>query len=211
MSRDHCNLPNAFQLGILLTRHSCNAPYMTPDFFTCFPPRNTRTHEVCGPGALAFAFSLAGQLGGTVLWVCEGWRSEHINPSGFAPYMDPKNLLLAKPNDQTDALAVAEEALRSGTISLVVIEVNTPLSLKAGRRLQLAAEAGKSMGLCIIQDGMGSNASETRWQCSAIFDAEDSTLQNWRLIKNKAGTLSAWDVGWNVETRRIIVVPKTGK
>ena len=62
------------------------------------------------------------------------------------------------------------------------------------------------MGLCIVPEGTGSNAVETRWHCTSVFDPKDSTLQRWELIKNKSGTLTAWDVRWNAEARRIIVV-----
>lgn len=183
---------------------------MPPDIHSHFPPRNRRSHEVCGAGASTFAFALCGQTSGTIIWVTERWGSSQINPNGFGTFVDPSRILLAKPDNQTDLLAVAEEALRSGTVSLVVMELNAPISFLAGRRLQLAAETGKCTALSIIPDGMGNNASETRWHCSPILDPTDSTLQHWKLIKNKTGTLGSWNVRWNAETRRIIVVPQTG-
>jgi protein ImuA len=184
---------------------------MIAGFSHSFPLRAGRTHEVCGPNAQSFAFALGGQLGEAVLWVCEGWQTDHINPAGFAPYMDPQNLLCAKTKDQPDGLAVAEEALRSGAVGLVVIELRQPLSFTAGRRLQLAAQTGGATGLCIIPEGQGNNAAETRWRCSPVFDPQDSTLQRWEIIKNKAGTLTAWDVRWDAQTRRIIVVSKASQ
>ncbi|MBB5723965.1 protein ImuA [Loktanella ponticola] len=184
---------------------------MASDFHIHFPLRPNRVHEACGPSALGFAFAVAGQRRGTVLWVTEAWHADQINPAGFAPYFDPRNLLIAKGKDQTDVLATAEEALRSGAIALTVITVTKPIGLTEGRRLQLAAESGKSMGLCLVPDGMGSNAAETRWHCEPIFDAADSTLQRWEIIKNKSGTLATWIVRWNVEARRITVVSETGE
>ena len=179
---------------------------MLSDFPDHFPPRRNRVHEACGPNAFGFAFALAGHLRGSVLWVREAWQADQINPAGFSPYVDPHSLLIAKGNDQTEVLASAEEALRSGAVALTVIELTKPIGLTAGRRLQLAAEAGQSMGLCIVPEGTGSNAVETRWHCTSVFDPADSTLQRWELIKNKSGTLTAWDVRWNAEARRIIVV-----
>lgn len=181
---------------------------MTIDFPHRFPLRVGRTHEVCGPSAISLAFALGGNLAGTVLWICEGWQGDHINPTGFAPYLDPQNLLLCKVNNQVDGLAVAEEALRSGAVGLVVIELYQPLSFTAGRRLQLAAQTGGATGLCIIPEGQGNNAAETRWRCAPVFDQQDSTLQRWEITKNKSGTLAAWDVRWDAQTRRIIVVSK---
>ncbi|MEP5758988.1 MAG: hypothetical protein ABJ327_06715 [Litoreibacter sp.] len=184
---------------------------MKPDFHKYFPLRTGRVHEACGHSALSFAFALAGQLSGPVMWAREAWQSDHINPAGVLQYCDPHKLLVAKGNDQIDVLAIAEEALRSGAVALTVIELNKPIGLTEGRRLQLAAKAGKSTGLCILPEGMGSNAAETRWQCISIFDPTDSTQQRWKLIKNKSGTLSMWDVRWDAKTHRIIVVSETGK
>lgn len=184
---------------------------MTPDLSDCFPLRKGRTHEVSGPSAISFAFALGGQMEGPVLWISEAWRATQINPVGFSAYLDPQRVILAKSKDQAEVLAVAEEGLRSGTVSLVVMELSNPLGLTAGRRLQLAAEAGKATGLCILPEGMGSNAAETRWQCVPIFDPADSTLQQWKLNKNKSGTLAVWDVRWDAATRRIIMVSETGK
>ena len=175
-----------------------------------FPLKKSRAHEVCGPNALSFAFALAGQTSGSVMWISESWQTEQINPSGFSAYMDPHKLLTSRVKNQDDGLAVAEESLRSGAISLTVIELTKPFSFTAGRRLQLAAEIGRATGLCIIPEGVGNNAAESRWRVSSVFDPNsnggDSTLQRWEIIKNKSGTLSAWDVKWDAETRRIIVV-----
>ncbi|MBL4807481.1 MAG: hypothetical protein JKY31_09340 [Rhodobacteraceae bacterium] len=184
---------------------------MSTEFDQCFPLRRGRTHEVCGPNTLTFAFALSGMLGGSVLWVNENWQVGQINPAGFSSFIRPQDLLFAKAKSQTDVLAVAEEALRSGAIPLVVMELSAPINLTTGRRLQLAAEAGQATGLCIIQENMGSNAAESRWRCTPLFDVKDSTLQRWELIKNKSGTLSVWDVKWDAETRRIIVVSKNAQ
>lgn len=180
-----------------------------------FPPAELRMHEAFGPGADFFAFALAGRLGGAVLWVRECWQAAAINPIGFARFIAPERLLLVQAEDQKQLLAVAEEALRSGAIRLVVMEISQPMDLTAGRRLQLAARDGRATGLAIIPEGMGSNAAETRWHCAPLFDAEttgaDSTLQVWRLIKNKKGTLGAWHVRWDDATHRVIMVSPVGE
>ncbi len=180
-----------------------------------FPPSNTRTHEVCGPGADVFAFTLAARLRGSVMWVRERWEPSQINPDGFVEFIDSASLTLCNTKDQTETLAVAEEALRSGVISLVVMQLTKPLGLTAGRRLQLAARDGKSTGLSIIPEGMGSNAAETRWHCAPVFDprfsSQDSTLQKWELIKNKSGTLGVWYVRWDPAPRRLIMVSPAGE
>lgn len=184
---------------------------MTNSHFPHFPLRAARVHEVCGPGADLFAFALAAQLQARVLWVREGWRVDGLNPTGFAPLFDPSKLLVAQAKDQTEILAVGEEALRSGALDLVVLEIAKPLDLTAGRRLQLAAKEGKTIGLAQIPEGMGSNAAETRWHCAPVFDASDSTRQRWQIIKNKTGTLGSWDVRWDAATHRVIVLSPVGE
>ncbi|WP_380053907.1 hypothetical protein ACFE33_12395 [Falsihalocynthiibacter sp. SS001] len=139
--------------------------------------------------------------------------SDTLMPQGMLPVFDPAQLLLARPKDQTDSLAVAEEALKDGALPFIVIEIARPLNLREGRRLQLAAKAGKTTGLCLIHEGMGSNAAETRWKATPSFDnkTEDSTLMRWEIIKNKSGTLGGWNVRWDQERRRVHVVSTIGQ
>ena len=133
---------------------------MRPDFDDCFPLRVARVHEVCGAGATAFAAIAAAPAQGPVLWLREAWRGDMLNPLGLAPFIDPSRLLVARSANQTDSLAAAEEALRDGAIPFVVAQITRPLNLREGRRLQLAAGAGGTTGLCIIPENMGSNAAE---------------------------------------------------
>lgn len=170
----------------------------------------SRMHEVCGPAAVSFAMRFAAQMAGDVIWVRESWLSTILNPAGFEG-LDPARLIVARTKNLIDALAITEDALRDGAVPLVVVEVTAPLSLTAGRRLQLAAKTGGTTGLCLISEGMGSNAAETRWRCTPVFDPEDSTLQHWALIKNKSGTLGAWHVRWTATARRVYVVSPAGQ
>ncbi|PVA08920.1 hypothetical protein DC366_16620 [Pelagivirga sediminicola] len=181
---------------------------MAPDSFNSFPLRNARVHEVFGPSAFGFAAIVAAQMAGDFMWVREAWRGDILHPVGLATICGPEKLLAAQTANQTDSLAVAEEALKDGALSLVVIEITRPLDLREGRRLQLAAKAGNTVGLCLIPEGMGSNAAETRWRATPVFDAEreGSTLMRWEIIKNKSGTVGAWDVRWDRENRRLHVV-----
>ncbi|KMK65263.1 ImuA family protein [Puniceibacterium sp. IMCC21224] len=185
---------------------------MQLDFATIFPLRHGRVHEACGPAAAAFAAVAASVTQGETLWICETWVTEAVHPLGLAPVLDPALLLVARAESQIDSLAVAEEALRKGVLASVLIEITRPLNLREGRRLQLAAKAGNTTGLCLIPEGMGSNAAETRWRARPLFDSaqEDSTLMRWEIIKNKSGTVGAWDVRWSQEARRVHVVSPVG-
>jgi len=184
---------------------------MNNSFKDHFPLRKSRAHEVTGPTALSFAAIACGYGGKGAMWIVESWQQETLNPVGLAPFCDPAKVVLVRADSPIDVLAASEEALRSGALSTVVAELTKPLGLTAGRRLQLAAETGKTTGVFIISDGTGSNATETRWRCSPEFDAQDSTLQRWELIKNKSGTLKIWRVRWDAETRRVIVVSEAGE
>ena len=192
------------------------------------PLKANRVHEACGPGATAFASICCAQIDGPLLWIAEAWLPEGLSPLGMTQFADPGRLLLARTKDQAETLAVAEEALRAGALGLVVLELTRPLGLTAGRRLQLAAETGRCRGLCLIPEGMGSNAAETRWHAAPQFapdapanltgtttasgpDQMDSTPMRWSLIKNKTGTLGAWDVRWNHAARRLDVVSPAGQ
>lgn len=171
-----------------------------------------RVHEACGPGAIGFAAMIAAGLDGNLIWIREGWRPEMPNPRGLAAFLDPSRLMIARTGNQTDTLAVAEEALRDGSVALVIAEISQPLDLREGRRLQLAAKTGGATGLCLIPEGAGSNASETRWYCRPVLDAVngDSTLMRWEITKNKKGTIGVWHVRWDAKTHRIDVVSAPG-
>ncbi|MCW1956741.1 hypothetical protein [uncultured Lentibacter sp.] len=171
---------------------------MRTDISFPFPLKRACVHEACGNGALGFAAISAALEREQMLWIRERWRSDMVNPVGLTAYLDPALMVLAQVASQTEALAVAEEALRDGAMPLVIVELTRPVTLTAGRRLQLAAQAGKTTGLCLLPEGMGSNAASTRWRCSSVFDSQDSdsTLMHWELIKNKSGTLCDWYVRW---------------
>ncbi|MDO6585547.1 hypothetical protein Q4543_08450 [Salipiger sp. 1_MG-2023] len=173
-----------------------------------FPLRPSRVHEVCGAGATTFAAICAAQGSGPVLWVRPAWSVEILNPQGLCRFFDPARLLLAQAPSHEDALAVTEEALRDGSVPLVITEITRPLDLRQGRRLQLAAKAGNTTGLCLIPEGMGSNAAETRWRvspCAAPLSM-DSTRMRWEIIKNKSGTPKNWEVLWDDTANRLHVV-----
>ncbi|MEM7295177.1 MAG: hypothetical protein AAF330_00890 [Pseudomonadota bacterium] len=178
-----------------------------------FPLRSGRMHEVFGPGAWGFAAMLAAQLSGPLLWLRLAHGKEIVNPAGLSTFINPSRILTGQVKGQADGLAVAEEALRDGATPLVVIEITDPLTLTSGRRLQLAAKTGGTLCLCIIPEGAGSNAAETRWQVTPVLDpqTEDSTLQHWELKKNKLGTLRAWYVRWDHAARRLHVVSPPGQ
>ena len=156
-----------------------------------------RVHEAEGRSRRGFAAFQANRHVGPVFWILSAHEPQHPLvwglPSGLS-----ERLLLLRPTSEIELLWSVEEALRVATVGLVIAEPQKPLSLTAGRRLQLAAEAGGTTGLMLIREGQGSNATETRWRCDAEpATAPDSTPQRWSLTMNKRGTLGSWIVSWN--------------
>lgn len=170
-----------------------------------------RVHEAVGQGRRAFAVYQAAKHDGPIIWVMPG-DVMHLPMLRGLPDDVSQRLLIVRPDNEIDLLWAVEEALRSTAVGLVVAEPSGVLSLTAGRRLQLAAEAGKTTGLMLIREGQGSNAAETRWHCEQMpSQAEDSTLHQWSLIKNKKGTLTSWVVNWNGATDSVDLVSTAGE
>lgn len=95
-------------------------------------------------------------------------------------------------------LWAVEEALRAASVALVIAEPERPLSLTAGRWLQLAAEAGRTTGLLLTRAGAGSNAAQTRWHCAPVLAAAPgSILHDWALSKSKIRTTGRWSLHWD--------------
>jgi protein ImuA len=170
-----------------------------------------RVHEAEGRDRRAFALFHAARTPGPLVWVIPAHIPELPLLSGL-PRGVSERLHLFRPTSETDLLWVVEEALRAAPIGLVIAEPQRILSLTAGRRLQLAAEAGQTRGLMLIHEDMGSNATETRWACEpAAGPARDSTLHHWSLKKNKKGTLGTWVLNWNGASSAFDLVSKAGE
>ncbi|MCB9993028.1 MAG: hypothetical protein H6873_05150 [Hyphomicrobiaceae bacterium] len=186
---------------------------MRQDFAGFFPLRNRRAHEVTGPGAVAFALALAAGMEGPVMWIVHQRQAERLHPGGVGRFIDPSRLIVSRGTSDLDLLWIAEEALRSGAVPLVVAQLGGDVDLTAGRRLQLAAEAGRALGLFILPEGLGSNAAETRWHCAPVMappEHLDSTLFEWVCIKNKSGTNGSWTTRWNDAAHHIDCLSETG-
>ena len=173
-----------------------------------FDLRPARVHEAEGRGRRAFALFQALRHPGPLVWIAPAHLPELPMLAGLPPGIGER-LQLFRPSGETDLLWCAEEALRAAPVSLVIAEPSGPLSLTAGRRLQLAAEAGRTTGLLLIREGAGSNATETRWQCAPLPDpSPDSTLHQWSLNKNKKGTIGSWTLTWNGASAAVHLVPE---
>lgn len=172
--------------------------------------RPMRVHEAGGRGRRSFALFQAACHPGPLVWITPAHLPEQPLPAGL-PMGVTDRLHLLRPVGETDLLWCVEEALRSPAVALVIAEPQQPLSLTVGRRLQLAAEAGRTTGLLLIPEGGGSAASETRWHCEPAPGPEDSTLQHWQIKKNKRGTNGDWMLHWDGTTAAFHLVSEAGK
>ncbi|MDN5567873.1 MAG: hypothetical protein L0G27_03835 [Paracoccus sp. (in: a-proteobacteria)] len=168
-------------------------PLSDPDPFQLVP---ARIHEVEGAGRHAFAIFQAARHVGPVFWVRPSRDAGTFLPAGLPDGLAPR-LYQVRARSEVDLLWAVEETLRAPLTGFVLAEPQRPLSLTAGRRLQLAAEAGRTTGLMLIGNGAGSNATESRWQCAPVGIAGcDAPTHHWTLIKNKRGLLGDWMVEW---------------
>jgi protein ImuA len=171
-----------------------------------------RVHEAAGPAAPAFALTMAGLASGPVIWIGPAHAPERLMPWAARRFLAPERLLIVEAKGEADLLWATEEALRSGAAGFVIAAPEKPLSLTAGRRLQLAAEAGRTTGLLLIREDGGSNAAETRWHCAPLpGEAADSTRALWSLTKNKKGTLGEYTVHWHGTAHSVPLVTPAGE
>lgn len=156
-----------------------------------------RVHEAQGLGRYAFAVYQTLRHRGPLIWVVPNHEQHHIMPRGLPPDVCAR-VHIIRPQGEEDTLWALEDALRTKGVDLVVGEPDKPLSFLVGRRLQLAAEAGRSTGLMLIRQDHGSNAAETRWHCRPTAARHRHAPRHiWTLQKNKKGPTGAWAIEWD--------------
>jgi protein ImuA len=163
-------------------------------------------HEIVGrPGdaaATGFATWLLTRLAGRegqVLW-CRGDGREPGIP--YAPALAqaglaPERLIVVETNKPAERLWAMEEALRAQAFAAVLAE-DTLADLTATRRLQLAAEAGRTTALLLLSQPLLGRVSAalTRWQVTAVPVEAETERVRWQLAlarcRNGAGGI--WHV-----------------
>jgi protein ImuA len=167
-------------------------------------------HEISGPMAHGFAARILSHLTGPVLW----FRPQKETALLYAPTLQALGCrvghwLVAYTPTQKDLLWGLEEGLRSGAVDAVVGEPQTPLGMTASRRLQLAAERGRALGLILTGPGdddaitrLSPSALTSRWHISpqptdpVADDAADDGAALWqvRLLKLRNAGTASWSV-----------------
>ncbi len=165
-------------------------------------------HEVAGEAddgaADGFCAALLSCLpaGKPVLW-CRPEDGAPPYAHGLRAFgLDPERIILATIPRPADRLWAMEEALRCRDLAAVLGEVDS-LDATASRRLQLAAEAGGTVGLLLRRHGTSTTAV-TRWQVSSAPSGAGSLdvlpgPSRWRvqLRACRGGRPGGWLMEWS--------------
>jgi protein ImuA len=150
-----------------------------------------RAHEVTGAARVAFALFAAARLDGPVLWLQPARAAERLMGDGLGAILDPGRLLLARARTLPALLRTAEEALRTGLVPLVVVELPAVPALTPVRRLHLAAEAGARaavapLALLLAPGDGGAPGVESRWRLDPAPGWARDDAARWRLARLRA-------------------------
>jgi len=178
-------------------------------------------HEVAAasPGlgddaaATLFMAGIAARAWGPVLWVVR--RRDLFAPGLYQAGLAPERILYAEAADDAELLALMEEGLRHRGLGAVIGEAKSA-SMANTRRLQLAAEGGKTIALLLKRHAReGGNplavpsAAVTRWRIAAAPSAplpvEGVGCPRWRveLVRQRGGEPHIWTMEACDETGRL--------
>jgi len=179
-------------------------------------------HRGCSgfaPPATTFTAGLAVRLKehsketSTVVWCLPRYQTADMiyGPALAMLGLDESALIIARAKNQTEALWVMEEALGCADVTTAISALTAPISMAAERRLQLAAERGRTTGFLLQSDltVAASSVAVTRWTVSALSSAATvwSGLgrPRWSLSLDRCrqGNSHSWIVEWCDETRNL--------
>lgn len=170
--------------------------------------------------ATLFMAGIAARAWGPVLWVVR--RRDLFAPGLYQAGLAPGRLIYAEAADDAELLALMEEGLRHRGLGAVVGEVKRA-AMPNTRRLQLAAEGGKTIALLMkrharaLNDKGGGNplavpsAAMTRWRIasapSAPLPVGDAGVgrARWQveLVRQRGGESADWMMEACDETGRL--------
>ncbi|MCW3834983.1 protein ImuA [Sphingomonas canadensis] len=177
-------------------------------------------HEAAGASAdladdcaaTLFLAGIAARAWGPVLWVVR--RRDLFAPGLAQAGLSARRLLYAEARDDDELMAMMEEGLRHRGLGAVIGEVRRA-DMAATRRLQLAAEGGRTIALLLRRHGRAGSdplrppsAAVTRWKVaptpSAALPVEGVGRPRWRLdlVRQRGGEGGNWIVEACDETGR---------
>ncbi|WP_299553310.1 hypothetical protein [uncultured Tateyamaria sp.] len=158
-----------------------------------------RVHEACGPARHRLALWLVAQTTGPVIWIVPDWSTEHLNPCGMMPFIDPTRLIMVHAKQTDDMLWSMEEVLRAGIAPLAVADMPGLPGLTPVRRMHLAAENGgigkgiTPLGLLLTPGMGGAQGVESRWH---VAPDHRGSQGRWRLtrLRARAAPEQTWEI-----------------
>lgn len=156
-----------------------------------------RVHEITGTSADGFAATVISKTTGPVIWIGRSRDVYSVYPPALSTFFDPTRLITTECISRNEVLWAAEQAMRSKGSDVVVVQLKQGPNLKESRRLQLAAEQGRTLGLILIEKSAQSSASQTRWRCNPVNgNSANDNGWVWEMTKNKNGKAGQWRVVW---------------
>jgi protein ImuA len=173
-------------------------------------PSSTDLGDDCS--ATLFMAGIAARAWGPVLWVVR--RRDLFAPGLSQVGLAAKRLLYAEASNDAELLAIMEEGIRHRGLGAVIGEV-AHADMTATRRLQLAAEGGRTIALLFKRHGRSGkdplaapSAAVTRWRVGASpstpLPVEGVGRPRWSLdlARQKGGEPGSWIVEGCDETGR---------
>lgn len=150
-----------------------------------------KVHEASGPAATAFALLMA-RKGEMALCASPRWLAA-LHPETCARFCDPDAVLHVAATLTVDTLWAAEVCLRSGAVKTVIAALDRSPDLTNFRRLQLAAETGRALGILLVERPASSSAAQTRWRCIPLYtDERESFRIHASLYRSRNGIVGSW-------------------
>lgn len=170
--------------------------------------------------ATLFLAGIAARAWGPVLWVVR--RRDLFAPGLYQAGLAPERVIYAEAGDDAELLALMEEGLRHRGLGAVVGEVKRA-AMPNTRRLQLAAEGGKTVALLLkrharamTEQGAGNplavpSAAVTRWRVACApsaplpVGAKGIGRAMWRLelVRQRGGESAEWTMEACDDTGRL--------
>lgn len=187
-----------------LTRHSHHQDRPGVPLLGRFRLAGGRAHEICGTARRRLALWLLAETQGPVIWVRPAWHPDRLHMAGVRAEIDPGRLILVAPERAEDLLWVMEEGLRAGAVAAIVCDLTEPPGLTPVRRLHLAAEAGRALGLILTPGEGGAPGVESRWR---LEPAHESGAEGWVLSRLRARDAGPgeWAVARGAQRRAQVV------
>lgn len=153
-----------------------------------------RVHEVTGISGDSFAVNVCSRTKGVITWIGRERDVYSLCPTALMKFFDPERLVTIECLSRKEILWATEQALRSKGAECIISQVDQGPNLQESRRLQLAAEEGKSLGLVLISKQPRSSAAQTRWICAPTNPSKSANDNGWQweLTKNKSGLTGVW-------------------